>query len=376
MLCAFLCFVVGCGSGWRGRIVHLGDGKVVLQPEGEGKIKSCRKILIYREKTIIHPVTGQVMGTIKDDIVETPVLWVRDRTVTATADEPYFSMMMVDDQAAAVRGSVKTMTGSVREVGKITEVNAEGKTIVMAVTLGETISPEDSLTVIRYSEIVREPDTGDFLAVAVVPVADLEATKVNADGQLRAAYSLMNEKLGWIEIDDVVVSRTGDMLTEPLWFQDPPDGFSEAWVFGRSYMRAIRHYDAGRYREAVVELNEVLQADPEYREAAYLLGLCYANLNRHEEAAAQFKKIAAYRSDDAKTWAALAYAHLKQGNLQEAAESYEKLARLLPGDSKVWMDIGDIYRMLDDPQKAKQAYKKALEINKNDEEAQYELLRK
>ena len=67
MLCALcsllciLCLAVGCGSAWHGRIVHLEDGKVVIQPEGDGKIESGRKILIYRQKTIIHPVTSEVL---------------------------------------------------------------------------------------------------------------------------------------------------------------------------------------------------------------------------------------------------------------------------------------------------------------------------
>jgi Flp pilus assembly protein TadD len=374
MSCVFLCFAVGCGSAWHGRIVHLEDGKVVIQPVGDGKIESGRKILICRQKTITHPVTGEVLGTIRDNIAEVPVLRVRDRTITATAVEPEFDMMMVDDQATAVRGSVKPSAGSVDELGRIREVDAEDRRASCQLVMNRgTIDPGDILTVIRYAEIVIDPDTGEVLAVAVEPVADLQVTEVDADGLLWASYSLIDEKLGWIEMDDVVVRRTGDMLAERLWFQDPPDTFSEAWIFGRNYLHAVRQYDSGQYREAVLELEDALEIDPEHSDAAYLLGLCYANLNRYEEAAKRFEDLLKQQPDDARTWVALAYAYLKQGKLQGAVESYEKLAHLLPGDSKVWTDIGDIYRMLGDHEKAEQAYRKALEIDGDDEEARYEL---
>lgn len=343
----------------------------MIQPEGDGKIESGRKVLIYREKTIVHPVTGQMLDTIKDDIVEAPVLWVGDRTIVVTADEPYFDMIMVDDRAAAIRGSVKPMTGSVHEVGRVAAVNAEAKNVEIAGIKEGMIIPGDALAVVRYLKTVSNPDTGEILAVAVEPVAVLKITTV--DGKQRASYSLIDEKLGWIEIDDVIIKRTGDMITENMWFEDPPAGFSGAWIFGRNYLRAIRHHDSGRYREAILELNDVIQSDPEYREAFHLIGLCYANLNRYEEAVASFEQFLALRPDDAKTWTALAYAYLKQGNPEGSAKSYENLTRLLPNNSRVWTDLGDIYRMLGEPQKAKQAYRKALEIDENDEEAKYEL---
>ena len=191
--------------------------------------------------------------------------------------------------------------------------------------------------------------------------------------RLRASYDLLDEKLGWIESGDTVVKFTGDMLTERRYFHDPPAGFSEEWIFGRNYLRAIRHYGSGNYREAILELDDVAKMDPDYRDANYLLGLCYANLNRHEEAAKHFEALVKQKPDEAKVRAALAYMYLKQEKPQEAAEAYEKLANLLPDNPEVWTDMGDIYRTLDDNQKAEQAYKKALEIDADNAEALYEL---
>jgi len=382
IFCIFLCFATGCGSAWRGRIAHLEDGKIIIQPEGDGKIKSGSKILIYRQRDLTHPVTGEVLGTIKDDIARIPVLRVRDRSITATADEQEFSIMMVGDQVVSARGSVKSPAGSVYEVGKIRTLNTQKTSVEIAVTSEEMVAPGDILTAIKYTSTVAgivSPDAESILAVAAEPVAHMRVTAVSAldaDGKpalVQASYELVDKKLGWIEVDDTVVKLTGDMLSERLWFQDPPVEFSEDQIFGRSYLHALRHYDAGRYREAILDFNDVIQVNPEYKDASYLLGLCYANLNRHEEAAAHFKELAELRSDDAKIWTALAYSYLKQEKLQEAVEAYEKLAYLLPGNPDVWADTGDIYRKLGEYQKAEQAYKKALEIDGNNKEAKYEL---
>jgi hypothetical protein len=376
LLVTILClasFLLGCGAAWRGRVVHLEDSKVVIQSEGEGKIESGRRVRIYRQKTIIHPVTGEVLDTIKDNIAEVPVVKIRKRTVTASAPELEFSMMTLDDQAKAIRGSVDLMPGSVHEVGRVRDVDTENLRASCQITVDPAeLASGGVLTVVRYSGTVIDPDTGEFLAIAVKPVADLQVTKIDHD-IIHASYKLVNEKIGWIETDDVVVRRTGSMVVESLWFQDPPDGFSQDWTFGRNYWHAIRQYNSGLFREAILELNDVVQIDPEYKDAAYLLGLCYANLNRYEEAIPLFKGILDRKPDDAKTLTSLAYAYLKQNKLQEAADTYEGLASISSANPQVWIDLGDIYRTLGDHQKAQQAYRKALEIDSDNEEATYEL---
>ena len=362
-----LCFILGCGSAWNGRVVHLENGKAIIQPQVEGEIQSGRKLVIYREKTIVHPVTGEVLDTIKDDITEAPVLRARGRTITATVGEPWFSMMEVDDQVRSVRGSIETPIGSVSEAGVIKDIDTDEKFVEV-----EAVSASGVLRIIKYSGTVADPDTGEVLAVALEPVAQLDVAAGDSR-RLRASFELVDKNLGWIEVGDTVVKLSGNMLTERLWFQDPPDGFSQEWIFGRDYLHAIRHYDSGRYREAILGLNDVIQMDTEYRDSGYLLGLCYANLNRHAEAAEQFNSLLKQRPNDAKVWAALAYAYLNQEKRQEAVEAYEKLASLTPDDPGVWIDMGDIYLALGNRQKAERAYRKALEVDKDNEEALHEL---
>ena len=346
---------------------------MIIQSEGEGEIQSGRRLRIYRQKTIVHPVTGEVLDTIKDSIAEVPVVEVRKRTVTASAPELEFDMMTLDDQAKAIRGSVNLMPGSVHEVGRIRDVDTGNlRASCQIIVDPATLASGGILTVVRYSGTVMDPDTGEFLAIAVNPVADLQVTKID-DDIIGASYKLVDEKIGWVETDDVVVRRTGSMAVENLWFQDPPDGFSEDQIFGRNYWHAIRQYNSGLFREAILDLNDVVQIDPEYKDAAYLLGLCYANLNRYEEAIPLFRDILDREPYDVRILTSLAYAYLKQNKLQEAADTYEKLASISPANPQVWVDLGDIYRTLGDHQKAQQAYIKALEMDADNEDAAYEL---
>jgi len=128
-LSIFISFLMGCAPSWSGKIVYLDDGKLVIQPENNEKIKSGQKLLVYRQKTITHPVTGEELGMIKDNISEVPVTWVRNKTVTALATDPWFDMMMADDCVSAIRGAVNPVDGLVFEVGRINDVDPKNRIV-------------------------------------------------------------------------------------------------------------------------------------------------------------------------------------------------------------------------------------------------------
>ena len=205
------------------------------------------------------------------------------------------------------------------------------------------------------------------------PVCHLELAMVDADGNRVARYTLKDSKLGWLEVGDPVAVLTGEMMNEKLWFIDPPEGFSQDWLFGRNYFHAIRYYESKQYREAIVEFEGVESISPGYKDSTYLLGLCYANLHQYQKALKYLRRAVEEKPGSAEAWAALAYAYMNQGKLDEAVVAYKNLARLLPDQPKVWVDMGDLYTEMGNRQEAKQAYLKALEIDGNDEEAGYEI---
>jgi len=363
-------FFFGCGNSWHGQVVYLLDGKVVIQSKDTDKIKPGQKIRIYRQKTITHPVTNLVLDDITDNIGEFPVTWISNGILTTHVPEPEFSMIMIDDETISTVGSGKPLSGSVYQIGKVTELVSKQKAVQFK---ANSIDSQGTLTVISYKDTIISPSSGEILALVVEPVAELKIKNTDAQGRFTAIYNLLDEKLGWVEIDDIIVKRTGDMASEKFWFQKLPDGFQESWMYNRNYLRSIRLYYSGLYREAILELEEIMKFDPEYKDVSYLLGACYENINKPEDAIAQYKKILEKHPDEVKALISLGYLYINKDSLKEAMEVYESLTSIIPENSLLWTDLGDIYNKLGDVQKAQRAYRKALETDKDNKDAVYEI---
>jgi tetratricopeptide (TPR) repeat protein len=224
------------------------------------------------------------------------------------------------------------------------------------------------LTVVKYVNIIADPESGEIIAISVEPIANVSQ---KPDGKFY--YELIDKILGWVEYDDVLVKRTGIMIKETNWFQDPPENLSEDILFKRNYLRAVRDINKGMYKEAMLELEIVSKIDPSYENIGYLIGFCYAKLNRYDDAVKYFTEYLKKNENDAKSWTELAYLYLRQNNFSDAINAYERLSKLIPDDPHIWVDMGDIYRQLGNIQKSKEAYLKALEIDPINEQAEYEL---
>lgn len=360
--------LIGCAPKWVGKVVYLDNGKIVIQSERTKKINSGQKVLIYRQKTITHPITGEELGMVNDNITEIPVTWVRDKTVTAVAEDPWFDMIAIEDNAKAVRRKVKPLSGSVIEIGKIADVDVKNKTV--RVTFNQSVlASKENLVVIKYSNIIVDPETEKPIALKVEPAATIKQIDNS-----HFSYEPI-DAISWVEVDDIVVQKDGDMIKESVWFQDVPNDFSETLLFRRNYLRAIRYYNSQLYKEAIVELNTVIQADPKYQDSAYLLGMCYAKLNRDDDAIKFLNDYINQNQSDQKALIALAYIYQKQNKLTEVVKIYEKLTEVMPKESQLWVDLGDLYQRTGDKNKAEIAYKKALEIDPNNDEAKFELRR-
>jgi len=361
-LCIILLIFAGCAPQWNGEIVYLENGRMLIH--SDGIIKPGYNLLIYREETVSHPISGEELGKVRDEIAKANVVYTGKRFIVAESEEPWFSMMKKVDKATPARGSVKQKIGSIEEIGRIYDIDPDNKTATIINTSGQELRSGEILDVVKYTKAINEDGILAVVAESAGKLRIRESLESGSPDQVHADYELADEKLGWIEIDDVVIRRTGDMLSEAFWFQDTPAGFSTDWIFHRNYLRAIRQYEAGQYREALLELGNVMQLGPEYKDAYYIQGLCYMNLNRYEEAISTFSNMLKQKNDP-KVWTSLAYTYLRQNNLQEAIRCYDSLTILMPQNPEVWMDMGDIYRKIGDVQKASQAYGKALEIDKN-----------
>lgn len=357
--------ITGCSSSWSGKIVYLKDGNILIKPDTTSKIEN-NKLLIYREETVTHPITNEMLGKVQDNISEAEILVIKENIILAYVQQPWFDMLKINDRAKQTKGSSKLLNGNIENIGQIDQVIDEHTLKIKVLNNKDTNL--GTIAVIKYIDIVTDPVTGDILAFVLEPVAYLRML----DETGKANYELLDKNLGWVEVGDSVVRLSGDLSNRKILFQTLFEHRKDL-LYKRNYIRALRYIDLGLYREAILELNEVSKFDPRYNDTDYLIGLCYLNLNRYEDAEKVFNDHLKVASDDPKAWIALAYINSKQNKLYEALTCYQKAAELMRDNAKIWIDIGDIYRNLNDNENAKKAYEKALEIDSADQEAIYEI---
>jgi tetratricopeptide (TPR) repeat protein len=106
------------------------------------------------------------------------------------------------------------------------------------------------------------------------------------------------------------------------------------------------YVQAGRLREAVLDAEAALRADPNDLNARRILARIYTRL------------IGDSRQQ-----------RVSEEMVQKAVEQYEKIAEIDPADAEVWLMLGRLYKLTQDSLKSEDAYKKALEIDETNEDA-------
>lgn len=363
----------GCASSWSGRVIHVKNNLILIQLDKDVSIKPGKKMLIYREQKVTHPVTGEELGQVEDEITQTFVLSSEKTKVIAFVERPWSEMIRPMDSVKPVRGTIKPNIRRLEVVGYVTDM-ASGDQVVFTVNDDQLILPSDNLYLAKYTNSIKGADGGNIIAVEVKIFAELKLlNEMSSPKNFLASYVLQDKASEWVDIGDVVIKGSQGAIKTNVWFIDPPRGFADNWIFDRYYNKAVRDYENGLFREAIAELNQVINYDPNYKDTKYLLGLCYMNIERYDEAVAIFNQQLSYDRTDPKAQLALAYCYLKQNKIREACKCYEELSLLMPDNPDILVDLGDLYKRIGETEKAIDAYKRAVEIDKNNQEALFEL---
>jgi tetratricopeptide (TPR) repeat protein len=97
------------------------------------------------------------------------------------------------------------------------------------------------------------------------------------------------------------------------------------------YARAVLNYQAGKFAEAVKDLELVLAREPENFNALDTLGECYLQLQRVQEAEASLSRAAQLAPNDTKILMHYSRALMRTGRKEEAAAVLHKIEELGPG---------------------------------------------
>jgi tetratricopeptide (TPR) repeat protein len=103
---------------------------------------------------------------------------------------------------------------------------------------------------------------------------------------------------------------------------------------------------AGRDAEAVPELQKALRLDSSAWPAALFLGASHLRLGEPRKAIAPLEQVAAAQPNHAEALQMLAEAYFSLERFEEAARYFGRLARLTPGNARAWFTLGRSYEAL------------------------------
>jgi len=130
--------------------------------------------------------------------------------------------------------------------------------------------------------------------------------------------------------------------------------------------RGIEAYEAGRYDEAVNELQQAIEAGVtqyDIEEVYTILGNTYDNLDLYDEAVDAHEKALELNPDYFKAWVNLGITYRHEGDLDRAEESYNKALNLAPDYAELHASIGALDIIMGEPEKAIEALERAIGLD-------------
>jgi len=132
-------------------------------------------------------------------------------------------------------------------------------------------------------------------------------------------------------------------------------------------------YDKGMIDKAIDAFTEVLEIDPDDREAHYNLGNAYADKGMSDEAIAMYKKAVENDPEFVDAYLNLSMLYLDMDMTDEAISLCKQAVKANPDDAFLCFHLGEAYALNLQYQEAITAYNQAMSINPMDPETQYRL---
>jgi len=120
-------------------------------------------------------------------------------------------------------------------------------------------------------------------------------------------------------------------------------GAQEAPQADRQFQTAIAHYEAGRFNEAIVQLEKLLPQMPDSFDIHELLGLAYSAKSQDSKANLHLQKAVALNPVSVPARTNLATNLVRLGKLQLAEKEFKKAVELQPGNFDTNHNLAELY---------------------------------
>lgn len=156
----------------------------------------------------------------------------------------------------------------------------------------------------------------------------------------------------WQELD---MKRVGEQL-EYLKNKVNADPKNQEYRVALGYTYFLK----GDNKQAVKELNQVLEMDKNYYDAYYNLGLIYSDEKRLNDALEMFQKCIEISPRDYKGYKMKGVVYRELKMYKEAVEALDKASKLMPGGADIIYELGRVAEDKGDKDIAIGLYKEAL----------------
>jgi tetratricopeptide (TPR) repeat protein len=129
------------------------------------------------------------------------------------------------------------------------------------------------------------------------------------------------------------------------------------------FAQAARHFQAGRLREAEVDIRQLLAVDPNHVDGLHLLGLTAAQVGRYDAAIELISKAVSLRPDLAEAHDNLGNALSTLGRLDQAEASHRRALSIKPAFAGAHYNLGNVLEAQGRLDEAVACYRRALAID-------------
>jgi len=124
----------------------------------------------------------------------------------------------------------------------------------------------------------------------------------------------------------------------------------------------------GMYRQAIINMEKVIELQPEHAEALNFIGYTWADSNIHLDRALEYiKRAVELKPDNGYITDSLGWVYFRLGEFEKAEIELKHAIDLEAEDPHIYDHLGDVYLALKKKIKALQAYEKAYKMFKDEE---------
>jgi len=251
-------------------------------------------------------------------------------------------------------------------------VPSEGEDIFV---IGNPLGLESTVSTGIVSAVRDIPAFGKILQItAPISPGSSGSPVINRKGEVIGIATLIvtkGQNLNFaIPSDKIIALKETSKTTLSELYASLTENTNSAQLF---YYKGLKELWQENWSAALTYFQKAKEKNPDYADAWFQVGYCYAKLGRYQDAIESFKQAIRIKTDFAEAHYNLGVAYAKLGRYQDEVEAYKQAIRIKPDYADAHYNLGIAYDSLGRFEDAIEACKQAIRIKPDLAEAHYML---